>query len=157
KETGCYAQARYVGGGDAEIYFDRPYWETVTRVSKLWSDATELPEEIQTLWGTVIRGPTSGDDARWCDATLTLLAVADEASEGIGFVAESGSPPFVSYYIEQYVQTAARDLAGSANALKATDLPFLPESLCRLVPPTAACVQPKTTTPKVGCTLRSLS
>jgi hypothetical protein len=36
-------------------------------------------------------------------------------------------------------------------------LPFIPNSICLRVPPTCACVQPKTSTPAVGCTLRSLT
>src|SRR5262249_32739308 len=38
-----------------------------------------------------------------------------------------------------------------------TGLPHLPHSLCMQVPPGEACVQPKSRTPQVGCTLRSLS
>ena len=36
-------------------------------------------------------------------------------------------------------------------------VPYLPHSLCVRVPPAIACVQPKTNTPAVGCTLRSLT
>jgi hypothetical protein len=36
-------------------------------------------------------------------------------------------------------------------------LPYLPNSLCTEVPPQQACVQPKTRTPQIGCTIRSLS
>jgi len=84
-----------------------------------------------------------------CDATVRILAVADEASEGIGF--QSKDPGhFESLYLAASTKSPAR--VGAK-----TLLPNVRETLCSLVPPSEACVQPKSRTAQVGCTLRSCS
>ncbi len=85
-----------------------------------------------------------------------LMVAADEASVGMGFSMAPGTVAanhddgvsFSDYYLDQYESM----LDG-----KEITLAHLPYSLCMLVDPCEACVQPKTTTAQVGCTLRSLS
>ncbi len=86
---------------------------------------------------------------RICDAAMHVLAVADEASVGIGF--RSDDP---GWFEDMYLAASARSgVRGRARKL----LPNVRETLCSLVPPSEACVQPKSRTAQVGCTLRSCS
>jgi hypothetical protein len=106
---------------------------------------------LQRLWNDLLSSGTA-DIAdcrpaaqRWHDAALKLMAIADEACRGVGFV---DCYPFANYV---FSESLAR-LNG-----RRTVMPHLPHSVCRWVPRGELCVQPKATTPDVGCTLRSLS
>lgn len=90
----------------------------------------------------------------WQVAALKLLTISDEACRSIGFTVND----------EDNLKAIAVMAAAFADPdeLEEPDdpvpLPHLPHSLCSaLVPPSVLCVQPKTNTPRVGCTLRSLS
>jgi hypothetical protein len=72
--------------------------------------------------------------------------VADEASRGMGFLPSRERRPLVDFLIDE--MTKMRKGRVSLH---------LPHSICLAVPPSEACVQPKTRTADVGCTLRSLS
>jgi hypothetical protein len=82
------------------------------------------------------------------DAAIRLLAVSDEASAGIGFVPSEPGYKFANFYLVARWQQA-RD--------RRRLFPYEPLSLCVEVPATEACVQPKSRTAQVGCTLRSLT
>jgi hypothetical protein len=109
-----------------------------------------VPRAVKRLWGNLRaqREKPLTDDT-WCDVAIKLLAISDEAAGGIGFM-EGG--PLADYLLYQHQRRLIKKTRRSP-----LDLPYLPHSLCRLVPPDQACVQPKTMTPSVGCTLRSLS
>jgi hypothetical protein len=122
------------------------------------------------------------DCDEWERAALELLAVADEASSGMGFGSISiGRRPekktaaqrmSFNYILMQEMVNLQRHsekmqglggrkqprngfAAQHANGLGL--LRHLPNSICINVPPDVACVQPKTNTPRVGRALRSLS
>ncbi len=84
-----------------------------------------------------------------CDAVMRLLAAADEASAGIGFISDKPSS-----FEDVYLAASARS---TVRARASKLLPNVRETLCSLVPPSEACVQPKSRTAQVGCTLRSCS
>ncbi len=63
----------------------------------------------------------------------------------MGFVGAQEERPFADILFEQH------DLPDKDRLLE------LPSSICYEVPRQEVCVQPKTRTPQVGCTLRSLS
>jgi hypothetical protein len=120
----------------------------------------------KTLWRNLIRNhgkapiddPSPGAMA-WKKIVFNLLVIADEACAGIGFLLE---PPAEGVSAIQYVvyeDYVAWTRYSSANPdhLGGDVLPKLPVSLCIHVPRGLLCVQPKTTTPAVGCTLRSLT
>ena len=157
-KSGCYAQPRYVGGADCEQYYDEPFRKAVTEAAERWHLGDQ--KEVQRLWRTLATSNCEianypGAVGPWWDAALQLLAIADAASVGIGFPVDSlDKQPlerrvFRDFYLGQYLAAGKRR--------KTAVLPYLPNSLCMRVPPTEVCVQPKTVTAQVGCTLRSLS
>jgi len=79
---------------------------------------------------------------------MKLMAIADEASKGIGFFEPSQKLPFSDFLcFQHYLHINKKKLA----------LPHYPHSICLLVPASEVCVQPKTRTAQLGSTLRSLS
>lgn len=78
---------------------------------------------------------------------LELLAIADEASAGIGFVPRKDGTPISAGVVARHF-AALRPGTSTWRA---------PSTLCKTVPPGQYCVQPKSRTPQVDCTLRSLS
>ena len=115
-------------------------------------------EALQTLWSTIVDSPAAlspvEDTTEWAVAALKLLAVADLACVGIGF---HGSAPDTENWITtmQRLVTEQHIKRGSETA-EASEFE-LPATLCLRVPAGEACVQPKTRTPTVGCTIRSMS
>lgn len=126
-------------------------WGDFAEAKVPWADAER---HLQSLWNVLIANqhrPVSATGAwtKWADAAFELLAIADSACEGVGFVPEgSGLRPLADFIATDHLAYLRRD---------PTDLPSMPHSMCRMVRADEACVQPKTRTPQVGCTLRSLS
>jgi len=159
--SGCYSQPRYAGGG-APGLFTADQIREVMALGRTWSRLPQLGElqSIQELWEELIdehnRDVDDVTDPRrvqWCDAALRLMAVADEASSGIGFFSLAESAPVEAAFRSQY----ERNSSGRPSGPNEVVLPYIPFSLTRMVPPTEACVQPKAQAPQLGCTLRSLS
>lgn len=149
--SGCYARPRYLCGL-GECAFDDAYRKDVEELGRMYGEGT-TPTDLQALWDVLweqswkINGGRNRQ--RWWDAAMRLLAIADEACVGVGFAAEQGRDSVTAYRIFQALKAEAE--SGALN------LPYVPNSLCFGVAPEAACVQPKTRTPQIGCTLRSLS
>ena len=98
----------------------------------------------------------------WKKIVFRLLTIADEACAGIGFSQRGGRPRAVSaiqYLVaHDYVVWQEKRRKSDGHPVTGGEiLPYLPNSLCIRVPSLIACVQPKTSTPVVGCTLRSLT
>jgi hypothetical protein len=146
--SGCYTLARYTCHGYTHCFFNSTYVTEVSSIAKEWGGGA-VPKELQRLWASLlVKGRKDIlDYSSWSDTAMKLLSISDEASAGVGFVGSEASV-FADYVFEQHALVA--------NGKKAT-LPYIPYSHCMMIPPTEACVQPKTMTPKVGCTLRSLS
>jgi hypothetical protein len=150
--TGCYALPRYASSWSASCCFDDDFRRRTSHLGRLWRASARVPALVQQIWQRLYRCRNSEtmdpeDSAEeWQDAALMLMAIADEASEGIGF-AEAG----VSLFADLLFVAHRRALRNQRI------LPYLPRSICASVPPDIVCVQPKTRTPQVGCTLRSLS
>jgi hypothetical protein len=194
--SGCYSHPKIIGDWGTPI-FDGDYLGEVRRLSGLWqqlfdskeerpkewSPASALPE-IQGYWSALqslneeVRDPNPLEDPEpkaWWGIAVKLMAIADEASEGIGFILldqdESYQPPpgappgginpVALYYIDQYrVWDDWNRNAPSPDIKLAPDelvLRYLTSSLCQMVPAGELCVQPKTRTSQIGCTLRSMS
>ena len=113
------------------------------------------PEEVHALWRNLGEFRkhsvfTQLDDRapapEWWIICVELMIIADEASRGIGF-----SPnPFSGAVKGAYVQ---EDVASGGEFRRIQRAPF---SLS-LAADDVVCVQPKSRTPSVGCTLRSFS
>jgi hypothetical protein len=150
--SGCYARPRYLCGLGDECAFDVAYRKSVEDLGEKYGERM-IPPDLQALWDVLREEPWrihGGENRRrWWDAAMQLLAIADHACVGAGFAAEQGRDSSTALRIFEALKAEAK--SGKS------DLPYLPNSLCFSVPPETACVQPKTRTPQIGCTLRSLS
>lgn len=148
--SGCYANTRYLCGfGDCT--HDEAYWNEIEQLAAELSAGRS--GRLQRVWKILLERNwlvqnQEEKSVRWWDAAMKLLAVADEACSGVGFV------PDDAHELSARVFDAYRAWSETGEN---THLPHIPNSLCLFVPPDELCVQPKTLTPQVGCTLRSLS
>jgi hypothetical protein len=130
----------------------------VRRLGEIWCSLNEaelpaLTERLRELWSVLLRAGhehaacfTEAELPGWCRAALELMAIADEASAGIGFGADT---PLAARAIRRHWTPLLDQPVSTQRRSTAT--------LCELVPPEECCVQPKCRTPQIGCTLRSLS
>jgi len=150
--SGCYAQPHYLCGFEDDCPYDADYRTDIEGLGEKYGDGL-VPDEVQQLWDVLWKQPWPIDGGRkkcgeWWDAAMRLLAIADEASVGVGF-ADRERKRLIAYKVFQALKAEA--------VLGEKRLPHVPHSLCIYVSPNEACVQPKTRTPQIGCTLRSLS
>jgi len=146
-----YATPPFTAGWDETAYiFTDDYVKQVTDIAETWARAGTVPPALQELWGGFTRDGDAEIRPDLLPTIIRLLAIADAASIGVGFAPTMApSKGFPSVVLEA--------LFTLASTGKSTILPYVPSSLCKMVPNTKVCVQPKTNTPLVGCTLRSLS
>lgn len=151
QDSGCYADLSFAG-----LHFDDAYRVETTNAGTAWRNEVTPPSAVQQWWsalrsvaGSPLRPSSLADRPSWWLIALKLLAAADEASGGIGF-ADFGRSTFSDFFALEHEKVMK-------GTLKELTLRHLPLSLCIAVPPGVACVQPKTRTPQVGCTLRALS
>lgn len=155
--SGCYARAAYQCGLDGCAY-DDAHRALLDRVGARFASSEVPPPEVEDAWtrlmasnGRIIAKPNEHLD--WWDDAMFLIAVADEACSGVGF-AYLGLQRVAHTVFREYRTWRANWLSESGDR---PSLPYIPHSLCREVPPHEACVQPKTRTPQIGCTMRSLT
>ena len=150
--SGCYADERYADARKDKCFFSDGYIKKSQKIGARWAKG-HLPREVRSLWQTLVGSNaevTEGPEGGWKDAAIQLIAIADEAARGFGFVPpEDQALPFASLLHSEYVRWA------SGRTYKY--MPYLPNSVCLGVPPSEVCVQPKSRTPQVGCSLRSLT
>jgi hypothetical protein len=122
------------------------------------------PDAVETLWRTLMKASTISVDAfpdgptSWKTALIQLLCISDEASANVGF--QSGFQSDKVYSIDSFLRYEHLKLMRQRAKKRVSQKPILeglPHSICDRVPSTEVCVQPKTNTPVVGCTLRSMS
>lgn len=175
ERSGLYAEPSFTAYWKKRQFALSPTWIRKTRaLGKDWAESGTPPEAVAQLWSQLIQkhGSAHFDDAsgkslEWKKIVFQLLTIADEACAGIGFPlpANMGSgrrrrPVSTVQYLvaNDYVAWEAERRRKPKTPVMGGDvLPYLPHSLCVRVPPAIACVQPKTNTPAVGCTLRSLT
>lgn len=159
----CYCRPRFASGRVADCFFSsRRKMSRLSRLAQQWSKFRDLDESkphfsaIQSLWDILLRarGCEIADDdqpaaKKWWDAAIALMIIADAASAGMGFVSQIPN----EYPLAEFVLHQMIDNMDEENEY----LPYLPASLCRTVPSSEACVQPKTLTSQNGFTVRSLS
>lgn len=133
------------------------YLRKVKKAANDWNaDPGKPPSRLQTLWRDLVRkcGEIEMEDVcKSPEATsilLSLFAIADEACAGMGW--------------DVTQDEAERDFFASITMGAMADkslaqllMPYVPTSFCVAVPPDRAVVLPKSLTPSVGCTIRSLS
>ncbi|MGY8681840.1 hypothetical protein Q2941_29250 [Bradyrhizobium sp. UFLA05-153] len=164
ERSGLYSQQMFTSCWDTEFECKDAWIAYVRRIGQKWADTDSPPKEVQVLWRNLIRnyGRASIDDPSpgalpWKKIVFELLVIADEACAGIGFLPDSADASAVQYAVyADYVEWSRRSSI-NPNHVGGILLPHLPVSLCIHVPRGLLCVQPKTVTPAVGCTLRSLT
>lgn len=156
ERSGCYAEPGIVlSRTTAERVAKRGNAKSAKAAGARWARASGrelVPRAALDAWTTMVgawddpvcAGPALG--AGWKRAAMRLLAVADEACAGIGFLPGPDGDTIVHYVFAQLIM--------AATGMQSLQLPC---SVAFLVSPDIACVLPKSLTPEVGCTLRSLT
>jgi len=155
--SGCYAQAKYQYGLDDGAY-DEAYRKHIRTIGARFANRERPPRQVQNAWTRLVRSNGkihAAVDERldWWDDAMFLLAAADQACSGVGFAALSSSHVAHTVFSESR-KSRARELGIVKDE---PWLPYMPHSLCREVSSHELCVQPKTRTPQIGCTMRSLT
>lgn len=153
ESAGLYAAARYAGGDGG--LFGKRYLERVRDAGKMWGEEIDVPHEVEKAWKLLAQSSddlsnlarTDQNAGAIADAAIFVLAAADEASAGMGFH-PSENQNFAAFLLKATSQMH-RD--------KRLVHPHAPHSLCLSISPSHLCVQPKSRTPQVGCSLRSLT
>lgn len=159
--SGCYAHADSTRLPEV---FSSDYPLAVAKIGQRWASAKPeegLPQEVALLWRELLDAGEEDVCARilaalpkWCFGVLGLMAIADEASAGIGFDSQE---PFPRFFITSQWKPLVDEGFVSPGSTGYEARRRLTATTCRLVPADECCVQPKARTPQVGCTLRSLS
>lgn len=115
-----------------------------------------VPKKVKLLWEQLAQNATAPvftqleDDAKapsWWSVCLMLLMICDEACQDIGFTSKN---PFFALVMDEYLDEALED---SDVFNRVQNGPFSLSSAAEDL----LCVQAKSRTPSVGCTLRSLT
>jgi hypothetical protein len=132
--------------------FTPDYRGDVVRLGRLWRQELSPPEAVQQMWEELVDSFPQAlvPHAQWARLALCLMAVADEASVGVGFTYAQGSP--FSELVTAESQAALKKTKEVERVLRQ-----IPSSVCWRVPQEECCVLPKTRTPQVGITLAALS
>lgn len=151
--SGCYTEASPDRNNLDE---HERYLDEVASIVESWASLVEVPAPLQALWDELIshhgglRLDEVNDNKVAQKVLFKLFAVADEASQGMGWT--DANPMAISDF----------QMAVLLNAVGGEDkelfpLPHWPTSLCRMVSPDELVVLPKSITTDKGCTVRSLS
>jgi hypothetical protein len=164
--SGCYTNNRFTscGCGGNDGLFNESNRDKIKDAGKKWRKG-RVPPFAQFNWKilydnwSLFLGDEKRSARKWWDAAVLLLVISDEASKGIGFwpqITNSKTEDEQSF-VEVYFNEWGQYIKKGPTYKEKSPLPFLPYSLCRKIPPEEACVQPKSGTSQLGCTLRSFS
>lgn len=168
QKSGAYAYRSHDLGRRGT--FDQSYLRLVTDAGAAWRESpASPPAAAQDAWLQLFEWmdePLEPASADWWIACLKLMAIADEAAWGMGYVIDEprrrsspagpagselpGESSFAATVVQAYQAFAAQ---GRATA----PLVHIPNSLCWRVPTGECCVLPKARTPQVGITLAAFS
>lgn len=149
---------------------DRDNW---SRAGKAWSASPAVvsrsplvltldpPDLVFDLWAELFAAfeeplfntlAVNDPPPAWWHAALGLLVIADEAACDVGFLADEAlqerSPPLLTLAAEYRILSAMKNLADGEGRGAYTLSDAAPD---------VACILPKSRTPSLGCTVRSLS
>ena len=153
--SGCYSRSENSVSGFSQYRFTEQYRQFVCKLGADWRESTsgDTPNDLKDLWKQLlINGQCDVTDNTCHDIAFKLMAIADEASLGLGFNTSKKSFPIFFRVEHQKLLLSAK----TGTSYQPGEL-YIPESICMLAIPDEVCVQPKTMTPQVGCTLRSFS
>lgn len=134
---------------------------TIVKNGEAWSKG-ETPKRVLKLWNSLIkeRGNVYHDgkgtkSPKWWKDAFELMATADEASVGAGFYTQK--PSDMTWVA---IAANARLQNGTPQTVKSKHIRHF-DNRCsitsELVNQDIVCVQPKSRTPDVGCSLRNMS
>lgn len=136
-----------------------------------WMGHAAVPELVTRLWSEI--GKHAGDPvfvehrphappARWWLPAIGLLVIADEACADLGYgttreVVPSGSAA-TSWVYDAWYSSQERIYQSLLEKAQA-HITYFPQhsTVCMQADPDVVCVQPKSRTPPMGCTLRTFS
>jgi len=133
---------------------------------------TAVPPKVREWWDALMkasgeplffyRGPDGDlDPPEWWKAIFLMLITADEACAGIGLYSNAANAPSAVTWVDDILKVSEReDLKNSmSNATDKYGIQHRPltDNAAFQLNPDIASVHPKTRTPKVGCTLRTLT
>lgn len=152
--SGCYTEA---SPDRNNLNIHAAYLKNVKKVAKAWNaDPATPPQKLVGLWNKLINTYGNLEMEQVCNSNvavsilLTLFAVADETCVGMGWDVNGDETSSDFFATITMGSMADKHLA---EAL----MHHVPTSFCVAVPPDLAVVLPKSLTPSVGCTIRSLS
>ncbi|AEI82081.1 hypothetical protein CNE_BB1p06610 (plasmid) [Cupriavidus necator N-1] len=156
--SGCYTEASLVEG---HYLRHSVYINEVLDAADEWRSTGQCPQVVKVWWYDLLmlHGGVSLAKIQasipYSPVVLTLmrlLAVADEASAGVGWISRDKEKA------TEMTERAALSLLDRVGEIDKTALlPYVPHSICEKVPPTKLTVLPKSLTPSVGCTVRAMS
>src|ERR1700733_9809001 len=144
--SGCYSRSEFTDQWLSTCFFDKTFRTRVRKAGETWRSG-QMPARVQELWSRVRKDRSHESlqtNASWWKPAIELLSIADEASAGMGFQQPRSKSAFADFVLEQH-RTLVR---GKRSSIQ------VPKSLCMMVPASQVCVQPKTRTPQVGCSIR---
>lgn len=152
--SGCYTEA---SPDRRKLDAHGRYLKKVGKAAKVWNDDPGTPPRlVLNLWRNLTKKHGDVEVEQVCgtpdviEILLALFAVADETCAGMGWDVSQSEAPSRFF--------AAIAMGCMADKSFATELMhYLPTSFCVAIPPDRAVVLPKSLTPSVGCTIRSLS
>lgn len=154
ERSGCYTKA---SPDRDQLEKHALHLENIRKLARAWNaDPGTVPFGLVRLWETMWAAYGDTDLSDVCslptvvNILLTLFAVADETCSGMGW--DVGQASAMEHPFASLAMGAMADPREAAKFLV-----HLPTSFCVMVPPDLAVVLPKTLTPSVGCTVRSLS
>src|SRR5262245_24105969 len=163
ERSGLYSEPIFMAYWAANFVLSQTWIDEVRQIGKQWAETGEPPRAVREMWKELVGrhgkssvGDHSNNACMWKQIVFRLLSTADEACSGIGFQPSAKSDLFQRLYLDDYPTWLDKRLQ-NPQAIGGDFLPYLPHSLCVRVPQSVLCVQPKTSTPAVGCTLRSLT
>jgi hypothetical protein len=174
ERAGLYSEQRFMSYWTPGFVLTEDCAKHVREAGSAWADTATPPQLVEELWRQLfqnfreVRIENRSDVEGWKEVVLRLLVIADEACAGIGFAprlpdkqptGKESQGKIQHMFMEDHIAWVFKcaEAKESDRVVGGELLPYLPHSLCIRVPPAVLCVQPKTATPAVGCTLRSLT
>jgi hypothetical protein len=160
ERSGLYSERIFTEYWDSDYVLTKKWLDEVDALGREWGLSGEPPQRVRQFWQSLIAEHGNAQIADrtaaanpWKTIVFRLLTIADVACTGIGFPPEDRDEAIKYIYYADYLVWSAKRPGKYGGDV----LPHIPRSLCIRVPPSVVCVQPKTNTPAVGCTLRSLT
>jgi len=174
ERSGLYSQEIFTSYWSDGFTLKDKWIKGVLAVGAEWAMTGSPPLHVRQLWRKLVarfrnapiddRSPAA---LEWKKIVFDLLVIADEACSGVGFLPEQQhgargrkkktTVSSIQFAVYQDYHVWTKHSLVNQDHIGGEILPHLPVSLCIHVPRGLLCVQPKATTPAVGCTLRSLT